>query len=104
MSLRHSQTLALAVALGAALTVANASANPAASDKSEKCYGVSMAGKNDCKAGSGTSCAGTSKKDFAGNAWKHVPAGTCTTMVSKNSPTGHGQLSEFADVQMEKKG
>lgn len=104
MSLRPSQTLALAVALGAALTVANASANPAAADKSEKCYGVSMAGKNDCKAGAGTSCAGTSKKDFAGNAWKHVPAGTCTTMASKTSPTGHGQLSEFAEVQMEKKG
>ena len=104
MSLRPSQTLALAVALGAALTVANASANPAAADKSEKCYGVSMAGKNDCKAGAGTSCAGTSKKDFAGNAWKHVPAGTCTTMASKTSPTGHGQLSEFAEMQMEKKG
>jgi uncharacterized membrane protein len=104
MSLRPSQTLALAVALGAALTVATASANPAAADKSEKCYGVSMAGKNDCKAGAGTSCAGTSKKDYAGNAWKHVPAGTCTTMVSKTSPTGHGQLSEFADMRMEKKG
>ena len=104
MSLRQSQTLALAVALGAALTVANASANPAAADKSEKCYGVSMAGKNDCKAGAGTSCAGTSKKDFAGNAWKHVPAGTCLTMASKTSPTGHGQLAEFAEVRMEKKG
>ena len=106
MSLRHSQTLALAVALGAALTVANASASPdpAAADKSEKCFGVSMAGKNDCKAGAGTSCAGTSKKDFAGNAWKHVPAGTCTTMVSKTSPTGHGQLAEFAEVSMKKKG
>lgn len=104
MSLRQSQTLALAVALGAALTVANASASPAAADKSEKCYGVSMAGKNDCKAGAGTSCAGTSKKDFAGNSWKHVPAGTCTTMVSKTSPTGHGQLEAFADVQMGKKG
>ena len=103
MSLRHSQTLALAVALGAALTVAQANANPAA-DTSEKCYGVSMAGKNDCKAGAGTSCAGTSKKDFAGNSWKHVPAGTCTTMVSKTSPTGHGQLSEFTEVPMKKKG
>jgi len=104
MSFRPSQTLALAVALGAALTVANASANPAAADKSEKCYGVSMAGKNDCKAGAGTSCAGTSKKDYAGNAWKHVPAGTCTTMKSETSPTGHGQLAEFAEMSMEKKG
>ena len=105
MSLRQSQTLALAVALGAALSVANASANPtAAGDKSEKCFGVAMAGKNDCKAGAGTSCAGTAKKDCAGNAWKHVPAGTCLTMVSKTSPTGHGQLAEFAEAPMKAKG
>lgn len=46
----------------------------------EKCYGVSLAGKNDCAAGAGTTCAGTSKVDFQSNAWKHVAAGTCTTM------------------------
>ena len=73
-------------------------ANPEAkAAASEKCYGVSLAGKNDCKAGAGTSCAGSSKKDYAGNAWKHVPAGTCTTMVSRSSPTGHGQLEEFKE-------
>jgi uncharacterized membrane protein len=104
MSLRNSQALALAAALGAALTVATASANPAMADKTEKCYGVSMAGKNDCKAGAGTTCAGSSKKDYAGNSWKHVPAGTCTTMVSKTSPTGHGQLEAFADAPMKKGG
>ena len=103
MSLRQSQTLALALALGAALTVTHASANPEA-DKSEKCYGVSLAGKNDCKAGAGTTCAGSSKKDYAGNSWKHVPAGTCTTMVSKSSPTGFGQLAEFTEAPMKKKG
>jgi uncharacterized membrane protein len=68
------------------------------------CYGVSRAGKNDCKAGAGTTCAGSSKKDYAGNSWKHVPAGTCTTMVSKTSPTGHGQLEAFTEVSMKKKG
>lgn len=101
MSLRNPQTIALALALGAALVSTAASANPK-TDASEKCYGVSMAGKNDCKAGAGTSCAGSSKKDYAGNAWKHVPAGTCTTMVSKSSPTGYGQLEEFADAPMKK--
>ena len=104
MSLRNSQALALAAALGAALTVATASANPAMTDKTEKCYGVSMAGKNDCKAGAGTTCAGSSKKDYAGNSWKHVPAGTCTTMVSKTSPTGHGQLEAFAEAPKKKGG
>ena len=43
----------------------------------EKCYGVALAGENDCKAGAGTSCAGTSTVDFQGNAWTLVPKGTC---------------------------
>jgi uncharacterized membrane protein len=46
----------------------------------EKCFGVAKAGQNDCAAGPGTTCAGTSKVDYQGNAWKLVPAGTCTTM------------------------
>ncbi len=56
----------------------------------EKCYGVAMAGKNDCKAGAGTSCAGTSKKDYQGDAWKNVPAGTCTSI---KTPHGMGSLT-----------
>ena len=56
----------------------------------EKCYGVSMAGKNDCAAGPGTTCAGTSKADYQGNAWKQVPTGTCTTI---KTPKGTGSLS-----------
>jgi len=61
-------------------------------DKSamEKCYGVSLAGKNDCAAGPGTSCAGTSKVDYQGNAWKYVPKGTCTSMTT---PKGKGSLT-----------
>ena len=58
----------------------------------EKCYGVSLAGKNDCKAGAGTSCAGTSKMDYQGNAWKNVAAGTCTTI---KTPKGTGSLTEM---------
>jgi len=56
----------------------------------EKCYGVALAGKNDCAAGPGTSCAGTSKVDYQGNAWKQVPAGTCTSI---KTPNGTGSLS-----------
>jgi len=55
----------------------------------EKCYGVSMAGKNDCAAGPGTTCAGTSKVDYQANAWKYVAKGTCTTM---KTPKGMGSL------------
>ncbi|CAG1004925.1 hypothetical protein BURK1_03156 [Burkholderiales bacterium] len=56
----------------------------------EKCYGVSMAGKNDCAAGPGTTCAGTSKVDYQGNAWKYVPKGSCRTM---KTPKGAGSLA-----------
>jgi uncharacterized membrane protein len=51
----------------------------AAGDK-ERCYGVSLKGKNDCAAGPGTSCAGTSTTDYQGNAWKYVAKGTCADM------------------------
>ena len=55
----------------------------------ERCYGISLAGKNDCAAGPGTTCAGTSKTDYQGNAWKYVAKGTCATM---KTPTGMGSL------------
>ena len=58
----------------------------------EKCYGVALAGKNDCKAGAGTTCAGTSKVDYQGNSFKAVPAGTCVTM---KTPKGTGSLTEM---------
>ena len=58
----------------------------------EKCYGVALAGKNDCKAGAGTTCAGTAKADYQGNSWKNVPKGTCTTI---KTPKGTGSLSEM---------
>ena len=82
-------TLALS-ALGAGL-VAAADQPKDMADKPamEKCYGVALAGKNDCKAGAGTSCAGTAKADYQGNAWKNVPVGTCTTI---KTPKGMGSL------------
>ncbi len=69
----------LVVASAVAAAVAStASVAPAhAEGDMEKCYGVSVAGKNDCAAGPGTSCAGTSKVDYQGNAWTLVPAGLC---------------------------
>ncbi|MCP5268250.1 MAG: DUF2282 domain-containing protein [Zoogloeaceae bacterium] len=93
---RHVSAAALALALGAALTVA-ASPVMAADAAKEKCYGVAMKGKNDCKAGAGTSCAGTSVRDYQGNAWNYVPAGTCEKTASPTSATGMGQLKEFKE-------
>lgn len=56
----------------------------------EKCYGISKAGKNDCAAGPGTSCAGTSTRDYQGNAWKYVDKNTCLKI---STPKGKGSLS-----------
>jgi uncharacterized membrane protein len=87
----------LVIALGTAMSIA---ASPVAAQQmadKEKCYGVALKGKNDCKAGAGTSCAGTSKIDHQGNAWSMVPKGTCEKTASKTSSTGNGQLKEFKE-------
>ncbi len=73
----HMKALAVAGAVAAAVA---STATPAAAAGKEKCYGVALAGQNDCKAGPGTTCAGTSKVDYQGNAYKLVPAGTCESM------------------------
>lgn len=75
---RQVLSLALATSLAAGLGVA--ATGHAAADDMEKCYGVSLAGQNDCAAGPGTTCAGTSTVDYQGNAWTLVPAGTCEEM------------------------
>jgi uncharacterized membrane protein len=59
----------LAGLLAVASTTAAVAADAAPAAAMEKCYGVSLAGKNDCAAGPGTTCAGTSKVDYQGNAW-----------------------------------
>jgi uncharacterized membrane protein len=82
---------ATALALTALASGAAIAQDKGASIKGEKerCYGIALAGKNDCQAGPGTTCAGTSKMDYQANAWKYVPKGTCTSM---KTPTGMGSL------------
>ena len=70
--------IAVAAALTAAVLAAPMHAQAGAN---EKCYGISLAGKNHCAAGPGTTCAGTSTVDYQGNAWTLVPEGTCETTV-----------------------
>ncbi len=91
MNPRH-LTLASAAlaALATVSTAASAQAMPKPSADTERCYGVSLAGQNDCAAGAGTSCAGTSKVDYQGDAWKMVAKGTCTTI---KTPKGNGSLT-----------
>ena len=80
-------TTALAtIATAGPLTKAEADAAIAA--KKEKCFGVALKGQNDCAAGPGTTCQGTSTVDFQGNAWKFVQGGTCASIQLPNGKTG----------------
>jgi len=101
MTITSSQRLvsgaALALSLGAALAMASAPA--AAQPAKEKCFGVAMKGKNDCAAGAGTTCAGTSLRHHQGNAWSYVPAGSCEKTSSATSPSGYGMLKAFTEKQ-----
>ncbi|MCF3973168.1 BufA1 family periplasmic bufferin-type metallophore [Paracoccus salsus] len=78
-----------AAALATAISLAGVAAHAdetKTDGEMEKCYGVALAGENDCAAGPGTTCAGTSTTDYQGNAWKLVPAGTCAEI---ETPAGH---------------
>lgn len=89
--MKTAASLALLGSLATALAVvATVPAYAADEAGKEKCYGVALKGQNDCKAGAGTTCAGTSKVDYQGNAWKLVPHGTCTSI---QTPAGHGSLT-----------
>ena len=81
---------ASAFALSLSTAAAHASTSTAAIDEMEQCYGISLAGENDCAAGPGTSCAGTSTVDYQGNAWTYVPEGTCESI---ETPYGTGSLT-----------
>jgi uncharacterized membrane protein len=83
-------TLAVAAALGTALATLAAPAS--AQSAKEKCYGISLKGQNDCAAGPGTTCAGTARVDYQGNAWKLVSKGAC---VTTQTPHGPGSLTEI---------
>lgn len=91
--LKKSTAFAIAGAFALSLGVM-AAPNGATAAEEEECYGVAKAGKNDCAAGAGTTCAGTSTVDYQGNAWKLVPKGTCVAMAT---PLGKGSLKCIAD-------
>jgi len=80
--MKKSQSIALSTAIVAGLTLATTAT--VAAEKTvtmEKCYGVAASGHNDCAAGPGTSCAGTSTADDQANAWIYIPEGTCDKLT-----------------------
>ena len=89
------KSVAIASAVAAAFT---AHSTPAEAAAKEKCYGVSLAGANDCAAGPGTTCAGTSTVDYQGNAWTLVDKGTCAEIELPATADGtprKGSLEEL---------
>lgn len=89
------KTVAIAGAMAAALA---SHATTASAAGQEKCFGVSLAGKNDCKAGAGTTCAGTSKVDYQGNAWTLVDEGTCATMELPAMADGTPRMGSLEEL------
>jgi len=82
-------TALASLATAAPLTKAEGDAATAAGKV--KCYGVALKGQNDCAAGPGTTCQGTSTVDFQGNAWKFVRGGTCDSIAVPGGK--HGSLT-----------
>jgi uncharacterized membrane protein len=78
MNVREFTAVALAGAMASALGSLAFDA-PAVAQDTEMCYGIALAGENDCKAGA-HDCAGMSTVDYDPASFKNVPKGTCTTM------------------------
>jgi len=85
--------VAAATALTAFAATASVSGPVKPQPNKDKCFGISKAGHNDCAAGAGTTCAGTSKRDYQGNSWKYVAKGTCASI---KTPKGNGSLTPIA--------
>ena len=82
--MKNTKTAGAAILAGALAAAGAMAAGTAPASAAEmKCYGVSLAGKNDCKAGPGTTCAGSSTVDYQGNAWTLVDTDSCENIVIK---------------------
>ncbi len=84
---------------GAVATALAGLATTAAAEGDEKCFGVALAGANDCAAGAGTTCAGTSTVDYQGNSWTLVPAGTCLTMELPAAADGTARMGSMEALE-----
>lgn len=87
------KTFAIAGTFAAAFAAVSTAAS--ADTAKEKCYGVALAGQNDCAAGAGTTCAGTSKVDYQGNEFKLVPAGSCLKMELPKMTDGTARMGSL---------
>jgi len=86
------KTVAVAGVVAATLAAHTTTAN---AQSKEKCYGVAMAGQNDCAAGAGTTCAGTASVDYQGNSWKLVDAGSCAGIDLPKMANGTARMGSL---------
>jgi len=93
---KTTNTLALAATVATAVA---GLATTASAQAQEKCYGISLAGENDCAAGPGTTCAGTSTVDYQGNAWTFVPAGTCEEVSITDAADGVERMGSLEELE-----
>lgn len=98
---KKTTTVALGAVMAAAVAGAAFTAAPSIAQEMEmeKCFGVSLAGKNDCAAGPGTTCAGTSKVDYQGNAWTLVPAGLCDNAEFWGKVLPDGRVGSMEELE-----
>lgn len=89
------KSAAVAGAVAAALV---AHTSTATAQAKEKCFGISLAGANDCAAGPGTTCAGSSTVDYQGNAWTFVDAGTCTEIELPAMADGTKRMGSLEEL------
>ncbi len=94
-----SKTLKTAAIVGAVAASLAAHGTAATAQAKEKCYGVSLAGQNDCAAGAGTTCAGSSTVDYQGNAWTLVDAGTCTSIDLPKMADGTARMGSLEQLE-----
>ncbi len=90
------KTLTTAALVGA--IAASFTATGVVAQEKEKCFGVSLAGENDCAAGPGTTCAGTSTVDYQGNAWTLVDAGTCAEIELPAMADGTARMGSLEEL------
>jgi uncharacterized membrane protein len=82
MNTRYLMASALAAAIVAPVALSAQKPVPAPTAfKTEKCYGIAKAGKNDCASTGNNSCGGSSKLNSDPKAWIYVPAGYCERIV-----------------------
>ncbi|WP_299150434.1 DUF2282 domain-containing protein [uncultured Tateyamaria sp.] len=94
-----SNTMKSVAIMGAvAAAFASQTATPADAAAKEKCYGISLAGENDCAAGPGTTCAGTSTVDYQGNAWTLVDVGTCAEIELPDLADGSARTGSLEEL------